>query len=118
MHQILRDLLEPFIAEKRQEMTFKLRSERFQITRVSLALRQQGAFLQEMLRRFRERLAGNKKPRTAFAPQTKIPILGNIFCMCQAIFPGRASPVPSVDIRSALPFAAILPAINVEFASH
>lgn len=53
-----------------------------------------------------------------FASEFKIPVLRDVLRMREAFFLRGLAPVLSGEVRGALPMAAILAFVEVEFASH
>lgn len=98
-----RDRTEPCLAEKRQEMVFQPRLVVPHIARITLAVGERDVFQYELLGRIGKGALVLQLARAALPAQFKIPVLGKLLGLGEAVGFAAYAPFPALQIGRALP---------------
>ena len=118
LHESRRDLGQYGVAKERDQVNPYAQPKAFDVLGASLAIRDGFIFEQELLSSSLERLADFQRSCPQFSSELEIPIFCEVLCMSEAVLFRGYAPILPFQKGRALPVAAVLAAVDVEFSSH
>src|ERR1022692_3538656 len=113
-----RDLGKSHVAKEGHQMNPEARAVAFNVLGITLALGDDLVFALELHSGFAEGFFAGYFTVPDLAAQPQIPVLGEVLGLGEAVFLGRNAPVLAGEVGRTLPQAAVVAAVNVDFAAE
>ena len=118
LHLAGSDLGKSHVAEEGHKMNPEARAVALNVLGIALALGDDLVFALELHGGFAEGFFAGYFTVPDLAAQSQIPVFGEVLGLGEAVFLGRDAPVLAGEIGRSLPQAAVVAAVNVDFAAE
>src|ERR1035441_6830720 len=118
LHLARRDLGKSHVAEEGHQVNPEARAVALNVLGIALALGDDLVFALELHSGFAEGFLAGYLTVPDFAAQPQKPVLGEVLGLGEAVLLGRDAPVLAGEIGRTLPQAAVVAAVNVDFAAE